>query len=110
MNTKIIWSILLIGFLGVNGYALLTAESGDFARYLSNLGPWGILASVDLILALTIAVSWMWADARKKGINPIPYTILTVCTGSVGLLLYLVRFTGNRSAKQTSPAEKHIAT
>jgi hypothetical protein len=88
---KALWGTLLIGFAAVNVYAFATGSLSDLGDYLRNLGPWGILATIDLLLALTIGVSWMWDDARAKGIAPLPYAVLTVVTGSLGLLLYLVR-------------------
>ncbi|UTW56549.1 hypothetical protein [Kordiimonas sp. SCSIO 12610] len=105
MNSKLIWTVLLIGFAGVNIYAFTTATSGDFMHYLSNLGPWGILASVDLVLALFIGIAWMWQDAKNKGINPLPYTVLTLLTGSIGLLVYLVRFGADTNPAHTVAAE-----
>ena len=34
----------------------------------------------------------MWRDARAKGVNPLPYVVITLLTGSLGILLYLARF------------------
>ena len=104
MNMRIFWTILLIGFVGVNISAFATAVPGDLQNYLSNLGPWGILAGVDLILALIVAASWTAADAKRKGLNPIPYVILTMLTGSLALLYYLVRHTGKRGKAAPSEA------
>ena len=33
----------------------------------------------------------MWVDARANGITPLPYAILTVESGGLGPLVYLVR-------------------
>lgn len=49
------------------------------------------LLVADLAIALTLVSAWMWNDARDRGISPIPYVVLTLLTGSVGPLLYLIR-------------------
>lgn len=105
MNLKLMWGLLLAGFIGVNIYAFSTASVGDFQIYLSNLGPWGTLATVDLVLALIIGIFWMWSDAKKRNVNPVPYVVLTLLTGSIGLLLYLVRFAPTKQTDQPVPAE-----
>ena len=46
---------------------------------------------VDLMISLTLIMTWMWADARERGLSALPYLILTAVLGSVGSLLYLVR-------------------
>ena len=51
----------------------------------------GLLLSVDLTIALTLAIVWVWHDARARGVSPIPYVLLTLLTGSAGPLLYLLR-------------------
>lgn len=64
-------------------------------------GYWGIIASafqnfaaaqvlVDLVIALGLFLFWMWRDARAAGRNPWPWTLLTLATGSIGPLIYLL--------------------
>ena len=89
---KVLWIVLLVGFAALNVYAFAVGEWVDFLGYLNNLGPWGLLATADLLIALIIAMAYMWRDAQSKGINPLPYVVLTLATGSLGLLIYLVRF------------------
>jgi hypothetical protein len=36
----------------------------------------------------------MWRDARANGVAPLPYALVTLGTGSFGLLLYLIRRLG----------------
>ena len=50
--------------------------------------------SLDLIIALSLICTWMWADARQNGWSPIPFIIITVVAGSFGPLLYLLRRLG----------------
>ena len=89
---KTVWIALLGGFAALNVYAITAGDWAGLVDYLGNLGPWGTLGTVDLLIGLSMAVAFMWRDARSKGINPIPYAVLTVLTGSIGVLVYLVRF------------------
>ncbi len=44
----------------------------------------------DLVIACTLGIVWIWRDARAQGRNPIPFVLLTLGLGSIGLLLYLL--------------------
>lgn len=45
---------------------------------------------VDLVIALVLAMIWMWRDARAAGRNPWPWIVATLVTGSFGPLVYLL--------------------
>jgi hypothetical protein len=64
-------------------------------------GYWGILAPhfesfggaqvlVDLVIALTLVMVWMWKDAQASGRNVWPWIVFTLVAGSFGPLLYLL--------------------
>ena len=64
-------------------------------------GYWGILEPhfksfgaaqvfVDLVIALTIVMVWMWRDAKATGRNPWPWIVVTLAAGSFGPLVYLL--------------------
>jgi hypothetical protein len=44
----------------------------------------------DLVIALTLALVWMWRDAKATGRNAWPWIALTLATGSFGPLIYLL--------------------
>ena len=50
-----------------------------------------IAALVDLSIALSLILWWMYKDAKIQGISLVPYVLLTLTLGSVGPLLYLIR-------------------
>lgn len=61
---------------------------GLFEPLLQTLG--GVQVLLDLMLALSLFVVWMWRDAQASGRNPWPWLVLTLAAGSIGPLLYLV--------------------
>jgi hypothetical protein len=48
-------------------------------------------ALADLLIALSLIVSWMVRDARARGVSALPYVLLTLALGSAGPLVYLIR-------------------
>jgi hypothetical protein len=63
--------------------------SGFFDQVLANSASIQVL--VDLVIALTLFLLWMFPDARRHGISPVPYVVITVLAGSFGPLLYLFK-------------------
>lgn len=88
------WAIQHYGYVG-----LLREILGSYA---------GGLAFLDLAIALSLILVWMWRDARARGASIWPFVVLTAAFGSAGPLLYLIRresalrasATGRRSAAQ----------
>lgn len=58
---------------------------------------------LDLIIALSLVIWWMWQDAQQHDIAPLPYIVLTLTLGSIGPLLYLVRRFGKETSLYTQP-------
>lgn len=86
-----LWTALAIAFGVLNVWAIATAGLEGIATYLASLGPIGVLATVDLLLALGVGLAFVLRDARGRGSDPKPFVVLTLATGSLGLLAYLAR-------------------
>ena len=61
---------------------------GIIAPHFQSFGAGQVLA--DLVIALTLAMVWMWHDARAAGRNPWPWIVATLVVGSLSPLLYLL--------------------
>lgn len=89
------FSVLNAAVLYLHGYA-------GFAELVTaNLATIAVL--VDLTIALSLIVVWMWNDARDRGISPLPYLAVTLLLGSIGPLLYLIRTGANGGESEMSP-------
>jgi len=75
--------------------------SGFVALATANLATIAIL--VDLTIALSLVVVWMWNDARDRGISPLPYLAVTMVLGSIGPLIYLIRTGASSGESEISP-------
>jgi hypothetical protein len=81
---------LLAAFVALTGYAVYQDGLLAFVD-LQAASAVQMQISVDLIIALVFAMVWMWRDAHARGISPIPYIVLTLLLGSIGLLTYAIR-------------------
>jgi hypothetical protein len=94
--------VVLIVFSIFSGYVVYHyGYIGLFEQGLANAATLQIL--LDLTIALSLVLMWMWQDARKQGISPLPYLVLTLTPGSIGPLLYLVRHFGKTPHLFTDP-------
>lgn len=92
--------------------AVLVAFSALTAVALAHHGLWGLFeplfktwgaaqVGVDLVIALSLFLVWMWRDARSQGRRPWPWLLLTLAAGSFGPLLYLLTQPTQKSAPAT---------
>ena len=96
-NQRILFSIVLAGFLALTAVAL--AAHGYLGFFELAAANWATrLLFVDLSITLTLITVWMYFDARERGAGFLPYVVLTLTFGAAGPLLYLIR----RPARQVS--------
>ncbi len=46
---------------------------------------------LDLGFAVLFGLVFLWRDAKANAINPVPFVLLSLCLGSIGLMAYGVR-------------------
>ncbi|MGE0486937.1 MAG: DUF2834 domain-containing protein [Gammaproteobacteria bacterium] len=91
MNWRtVLLALVLVDFSVLS--ALAIAEVGYLGIFRAGLANWGaaqILA--DLVILCVLAMLWIRADARARGLNPWPFIAVTAVAGSFGPLCYLLR-------------------
>ncbi|MES2883874.1 MAG: DUF2834 domain-containing protein [Pseudomonadota bacterium] len=65
-------------------------EVGYVAIFTSHFNVVGMQVLVDLVIACSLAMIWMWRDAAASGRNVWPFLITTLFLGSIGPLSYLL--------------------
>ena len=60
---------------------------GILAPHFQSFGAGQVLA--DLVISLSLVLTWMWHDAKASGRNIWPWIFLTLTLGSFGPLMYL---------------------
>lgn len=109
MNGKqIALGIVLADFVALLGYALYSyGVAGFLALEVGNAV--AVASTADLTIALTMVAVWIWRDATKRGISPIPYVVLTAVLGSVGPLVYLIRTLGAEAEQRIAMPARSVA-
>ena len=79
-----------LDFLALSAFALFGEPVSALVETVSG-NFWGIQIFADLCIALTFGTVWMWRDAKRLGINPLPYALAVPLTGSIALLVYALR-------------------
>ena len=101
-RNALILAVVLADFVALSVWAL--AEVGYVGLFRYQLGsPGGIQVIVDLVIALSLVMLWMFRDARERGTAFLPYALVTLTLGSIGPLLYLL-VRELASARRTIPA------
>jgi CHASE2 domain-containing sensor protein len=102
---RLIVIFVLVDFVALNVWAFATAGAGGLVDWvMSAPNQWHYVAIVDLLVALSLCVGFMWHDARRRGVRPVVETALTLL-GSVGPLLYLARRVGGDEEGGPAAAE-----
>ncbi|MFK7804556.1 MAG: DUF2834 domain-containing protein [Anaerolineae bacterium] len=86
---RIILIVTLALFGALTAVALwVDGVFGIFASIFHSYGSMQIY--VDLVIALTLVVIWIYRDANKAGRNPWPWIIATFVVGAFSPLVYLL--------------------
>ena len=89
MNRRTLAIILLVPFAVLTVYTLMeVGYLGIFDYHRHSPAGWQVFA--DLVIACLLVLMWLVPEAKKAGRNPWPWVVLTLLTGSIGPLLYLI--------------------
>lgn len=106
MNWKQIgFGLLLADFAAFTGWVVWQyGYVGLFQMALANGAT--IQVMIDLVIACSVAMFFIYNDARARNLNPWPYLVATTFLGSIGLLAYIVRRAGV-PAREATPSFAH---
>jgi hypothetical protein len=86
---RILLTIVLALFSALSAIALWQhGYWGIFEPHFKTFGAGQVLA--DLVIAVSLAMLWMWHNAKATGRNVWPWLALSLVAGSFGPLLYLL--------------------
>lgn len=89
MSSRTLATLLLVPFSVLTIYTVSqVGYVGIFDYHRHSPAGWQVFA--DLVIALTLVLSWLIPDAKKRGRSPWLWVALTLTLGSIGPLLYLV--------------------
>jgi len=90
---KNLWLLPALGsaaFLAFSLRVMVVDGPFGFVQVHTNAG-WGGQVGTDLVLSATVALFFAAPCAKKYGIKPAPWVVLTLLTGSIGLMAYAAR-------------------
>jgi hypothetical protein len=92
--------MILIVFTLVSGYALTTEGPSALWNTLTS-SAWGLQVWFDLLIALGVVWLLLQPQLRALGVNPWPWFLLILGTGSIGMLACVIwlRFTSANTDK-----------
>jgi hypothetical protein len=100
---KILLLVVFADFTAFTAWAVY--QQGYLTFFDTFFSSWiGIQVFADLVIALSLFSLWMIRDAREQGVSPVPYLLVTLCLGSIGPLLYLLRRPEQAEAAAHAPA------
>lgn len=82
--------LAMLVFVPFTAYSLWVSSAHGALGFLSVLtgGGWSTQVFLDLAIALTVAASVVYRDARRRELNPWPWIVSMYLLGSVGMLAY----------------------
>lgn len=99
--------ILLIPFTVLSAYAVMQVGYIGIVDYaFASPAGWQVFA--DLVIALLLVFNWLIPEAKRAGINPWPWVVITLFLGSFGPLLYLA-LNGTKSRRLKDIAQGNVS-
>jgi hypothetical protein len=85
--------LVMADFVALTAYAIFTEGYLAFvgvAIEFATSNIWGAQILADFLVAMTIALGWCIADARRRDLAWWPFAALTLTLGAIGPLSYLI--------------------
>ena len=102
MNARIAILLLVLVPFALFSAGVVVTQGVASVFDLAAREPWALQISLDLCISLGLVLLWIYRDTRESGGTFLPYLLLTLCTGSIGALVYLLRREHRRHAPATS--------
>ncbi len=87
---SVVFFVVLVAFSAFTFWVATHSSVVAFTLALPKSDPWTPQVTVDLLLMGSMAVVWMYGDSKKRGLPFVPFAVLTVFLGSIGLFTYLL--------------------
>jgi hypothetical protein len=102
---RILIAFLFLDFAAFTGYVIAKEGLlGFIPNHTTSL--WSIQVLLDLCIAAAFGSVWMWRDAKKRGVNPLPWVLAVPFTGSLALLAYAALRPGHAPEPALTPATR----
>ncbi|XOV79969.1 MAG: DUF2834 domain-containing protein [Aestuariibacter sp.] len=99
--------VLLVPFTVLSAYAVMQVGYIGIVDYaFASPAGWQVFA--DLVIALLLVFNWLIPEAKRAGINPWPWVVITLFLGSFGPLLYLALH-GKKARRLTNSMQRHAS-
>ncbi len=90
MNTKrLILSAVLLDYLAFTAWALYAAGWAGVVDTVAS--PIGLQMTAELLLFFGVAATYVYRDAQARGLKAGRWAASVMCTGIVGVLIYLIQ-------------------
>ena len=95
-HLKLTSILILIPFLALTAYAVWDVGLIGIPEYhIHSSAGWQVF--IDLVIACVLLMFFLVRDARSKGINPWPWVVATLFTGSISPLIYFSIYGGSKT-------------
>ena len=83
---------LVLVFVAFTAYSVFVTVTEGYFGFVTNAlkERWGMQVFLDLVIAITVAWTWLRHDAKQRGITAWPYQLATIPLGSIAVLAYLI--------------------
>ncbi|WP_298433857.1 hypothetical protein [uncultured Jannaschia sp.] len=100
------WILPALGAAGLTLWSLLAiTRGGPFGFWVEHTrNAWGVQIWIDLLLAIAVALTALVPAARAEGMRVVPWLLLVLATGSIGVCAMAARLSWLRARRAAQPA------